>query len=108
MDNTEDKIGGDSKLTPSGERYAQALSSWVNQRIFEAKAEGKKKSAMERAVSYDGAEDKLMKLTVWTSTLQRAIATSQVLWCGVVWCGVVWCGVVWCGVVWCGVVWCGV
>jgi broad specificity phosphatase PhoE/predicted kinase len=79
MDNTEDKIGGDSKLTPSGERYAQALSSWVNQRIFEAKAEGKKKSAMERTVSYDGAEDKLMKLTVWTSTLQRAIATSQYL-----------------------------
>jgi broad specificity phosphatase PhoE len=78
MDNTEDKIGGDSKLTPAGERYAQALSSWVNQRIFEAKAEGKKKNVMERTVSYDGAEDKLMKLTVWTSTLQRAIATSQV------------------------------
>ncbi|ELR14181.1 fructose6-phosphate 2-kinase/fructose-2,6-bisphosphatase [Acanthamoeba castellanii str. Neff] len=32
---------------------------------------------MEKTVSYNGAEDNLMKLTVWTSTLQRAIATSQ-------------------------------
>jgi len=63
MDNVEDKIGGDSSLTPAGEKYAQALSSWINKRIYEAK---KNKSSND-----------ITSVTVWTSTLQRAISTAQ-------------------------------
>jgi len=52
----------------------KTLSSWVNQRV--ARGETKKNKKPD---SVDGQEHKLTKLTVWTSTLQRAIATSQYL-----------------------------
>lgn len=56
MFNVEGKIGGDAELSPRGEQYARMLPELV------------KKSAGEGR-----------KLTVWTSTLKRTIATARFL-----------------------------
>jgi broad specificity phosphatase PhoE/predicted kinase len=109
-DNLNDRIGGDSKLTPQGEQYAQVLSAWIAER-FSAKSKSKEKKEAgaapnqaeggEKATPPTAADDKIKKvastgavgeasvadkgrrggsnLAVWTSTLARAIATSQYL-----------------------------
>jgi len=54
------RLGGDSDLTLSGEEYAHRLAAWVAEHIG----------------NDDGSEQ---ELTVWTSTLKRAIRTAQYL-----------------------------
>ncbi|EJD53389.1 bifunctional 6-phosphofructo-2-kinase/fructose-2,6-bisphosphate 2-phosphatase [Auricularia subglabra TFB-10046 SS5] len=52
--NVDGKIGGDSLLSPQGEKYAEALPALIEKNI-----------------------GKDTELTVWTSTLQRTIQTAQ-------------------------------
>lgn len=54
-DNVRDQIGGDSSLTPAGVAFAQALNEFVRDHF------------------------KPTELEIWTSTLQRAMQTSQPL-----------------------------
>ncbi len=65
QDNLEDKIGGDSKLTPQGEKYAQALSAWISQRVYgrdscctgEKAEKNQDQSASERTNEKEKKED---------------------------------------------------
>jgi len=57
--NAQERIGGDSDLTTAGDNYAHLLAAWV--------AENTPKSE-------SGEET---EVTVWTSTLKRAIRTAQ-------------------------------
>eukprot|EP01087_Luapelamoeba_hula_P006148 TRINITY_DN1625_c0_g1_i7.p1 TRINITY_DN1625_c0_g1~~TRINITY_DN1625_c0_g1_i7.p1 ORF type:complete len:596 (-),score=117.68 TRINITY_DN1625_c0_g1_i7:32-1819(-) len=62
QDNENERLGGDSSLTTMGDKYAQALAGWISNRITPTNEDGTKRPA---------------HLTVWTSTLIRAITTSQ-------------------------------
>lgn len=57
--NEQGRIGGDSDLTLDGDNYAHLLAAWVAENIPK---------------SENGEE---MEVTVWTSTLKRAIRTAQ-------------------------------
>jgi len=69
-DNECERLGGDSNLTPLGDQYAQALSAWIMHRLKKGGAEW----TIGRSAEGDASGH---KLTVWTSTLVRAISTSQ-------------------------------
>ncbi|KAL6057924.1 6-phosphofructo-2-kinase/fructose-2,6-bisphosphatase 2 [Balamuthia mandrillaris] len=89
-DNAAGLIGGDSRLTPLGEKYAQALATFFSKRVagYDLWNEGdvptptttdveKQKGESNTNNNTKVQKKKPLKLTVWTSTLERAISTSQ-------------------------------
>jgi len=57
--NHQERIGGDSELTSAGDNYAHLLAAWVSENIPKS----------------DSGDE--MEVTVWTSTLKRAMRTAQ-------------------------------
>lgn len=56
MYNVVDRIGGDSELSPDGQRYARALARFVDERFPDSS-----------------------ELTIWTSSLRRALQTAAIV-----------------------------
>lgn len=72
-DNVDGRLGGDSNLTPRGERYARALASFIDSQrtlFYEKECEKRGKTP--------GEEDtQCNEFFVWTSMRQRSIETAK-------------------------------
>lgn len=82
--NVAGRIGGDSHLTARGERYAKALTRFINdQRILFNEKELKNHETTGAHNSHedgnceDGENCNLTDFFVWTSMLQRSVETAQ-------------------------------
>lgn len=72
-DNVDGRLGGDSKLTPRGERYARALASFIDyQRALFYKSECEKKDK-----STDADDTQCNEFFVWTSMRHRSVETAK-------------------------------
>lgn len=72
-DNVDGRLGGDSHLTPRGERYARALTNFIDYQralFYTNEMEKKKKSNCDD-------EKQCNEFFVWTSMRQRSIETAK-------------------------------
>lgn len=75
--NTEDRIGGDSALSPLGVAYADALSSFINRHYPEVRSLRTPHAAACTVTLTPSPQDS--ELMVWTSTLHRTTQTASKL-----------------------------
>lgn len=85
--NHEERIGGDSDLTAAGDNYAHLLAAWVAENIPKGKVKAFFFVSINAVHMFPsilgtyfipiGESGEEMEVTVWTSTLKRAIRTAQ-------------------------------
>lgn len=77
--NTEDRIGGDSSLSPLGVAYADALAAFINRHYPEVRGAPAVSVAPHCPSTLTAARAQDSELMVWTSTLHRTTQTASKL-----------------------------